>query len=100
MLYLHYNAGDGVVYTDQEARPAPGGETAGGRCLLPVARCREVRTPKGRTVLIDARGVHASPVLGGTLVSVMAVDVDRDAVLALIDSLQPVDAAEIEFSRA
>jgi hypothetical protein len=100
VLYVTYDAGEGFADTTQEPRPAPGADSADGRCLLPVAGCREVRTPKGVTVLIDARSVNASAFLGGTLVSILAVDVDRDAVLAYFDSLRPVDPAEIEFSRA
>jgi hypothetical protein len=102
VIYINYDAGDGFASTTQEPRPAPGGESAAGRCLLPDVRCREVRTPKGVTVLItgDARGVDASAVLGGTLVSVQAVAVGEAAVLDYFDALQPVDPTELEFSRA
>lgn len=102
VLYMNYDAGDGSANVTQEPRPAPGGESAAGRCLIPEARCREVRTPKGRTVLIEntARGTNASAVITGTLVSVMAIDVGQAAVLDYVDSLQAVDPAEIEFSRA
>jgi hypothetical protein len=100
---MNYDAGDGFADTTQEPRPAPGGESAAGRCLIPEVRCREVRTPKGRTVLVEstARGsTNASAFLGGTLVSVLAVDVGQAAVLAYFDSLQPVDPTKLEFSRA
>jgi hypothetical protein len=102
VLYVNYDAGDGFAETTQEPRPAPGAEANAGRCLLPDAGCHEVRTAKGRTVLIasTARGTNASAVLGGTLVSVLGVDVGEAAVLAYLDSLQPVDPEEIEFSRA
>ncbi len=102
VLYMNYDVGDGSANVTQEPRPARGGESAAGRCLIPEARCREVRTPKGRTVLIEntARGTNASAVITGTLVSVVAIDVGQAAVLAYVDSLLAVDPAEIEFSRA
>ena len=98
---MNYDAGDGSANVTQERRRARGASRS--RPLpVPEARCREVRTPKGRTVLIEntARGTNASAVLTGTLVSVMAIDVGQAAVLAYVDSLQAVDPAEIEFSRA
>jgi len=99
-----YDTGDGSAHVTQERRPGPGGRTTGGRCLLPDVPCREVRTPKGIRVLLAptafADSVNATAVLGGTLVSVTALELDEAAVLAYIDSLQAVDPTEIEFSRA
>ncbi len=102
VFYANYDAGDGSVDTTQEPRPAPGGESAAGRCLLPDAGCHEVRTPKGIPVLIahNKWGVDASAVLGGTLVSVLTIDVGEAAVLAYYDALEPVTADDIEFTGA
>jgi hypothetical protein len=101
-LYTNYDAGEGFANMTQERRPGPGGQASAGRCLIPEVKCREVRTPKGIPVLLErgVNGFNASAVLGDTLVSVLAVDVDRAAVLAYFDSLRPVDPTEIEYSRA
>jgi hypothetical protein len=82
--------------------PAPEPAPAAGRCLLPEAGCRRVRTPEGMPVLIARSrwGLDASAVLGRTLVSVLTVDVGEAAVLAYYDALAPVAPDDIEFTGA
>ena len=102
VFYANYDIGDGFADTTQEPGSAPGAASAAGRCLLPDAGCRRVRTPKGIRVLIARNrwGVDASAVLGRTLVSVLTVDVGEAAVLAYYDALEPVTPDDIKFTGA
>jgi len=106
VIVTRYDAGTGYASVTQ-ARPPGGARTPfNGRCVVAGSSvaCREVRTPKGiPVVMAEPYGpsfLDASAVLDGTLVNVRGSSLAEPSVLAYFDSLEPVDAGELEFKRA
>ena len=105
MIVTRYDAGTGYASVTQ-ARPPGGARTPfNGSCVVAGSSvaCREVRTPKGIPVVMakpygPSFFSDASAVLDGTLVN-RGSSLAEPSVLAYFDSLEPVEAGELEFKR-
>jgi hypothetical protein len=109
VLVSGYDTGLREVAAYQQ-RPDAGVRLTDGACALPGLRgspwgefrnrCREQRTPSGRSVFfgLTEGGAMAVALLDGTLVRLEQIDMlpERD-LLAYFDALQPVAVEEIEF---
>jgi len=105
VIHTRYATGSGYAAATQQRQPGGARTPFNGRCVVTGSSvpCREVRTPNGIPVVMakpyGPSFVDASAVLDGTLVNVRASAVAEPSVLAYFDSLEPVDAGELEFKR-